>query len=444
MPFLKTRVLTMGQGGQWTCLIIFIFCVALMNPVMAQYSQSKVFQFLKSTYEQQDPELHDFLINELNNYIETYRYADNIAEAYFLLGKIYEAEGKFREALVLYLKILYLFPQSNHHSEWAMIVKKIVNFEQFVDEKQHEIISVSSEKESYGREQDQYYEYLKTLARLNFNEINQWFLASCQEFTRLYPADDRNDQVTLWIGDIFAAQGDYVQADMTYMKFGFMFPHSTLRPKAIYHRAMLLNRLPDKKEQAIAVFEEIVKNFPDSPYAADALFQIAHYKETVLEIYRESLHDYQKVVNHYPDHDKWIEVQFRIGEINKKELENYWAAIQAYEQVVEKDTLSQFGKKALEEIASIYKKKLKNYKKVVDTYCQLADLFPNSKEAPKRLFDAGKICENKLNDYPKAIIIFQQVLDNYPKHGEAINARRKISELKDKVKLNYYSEKNEE
>jgi len=62
-----------------------------------------------------------------------------------------------------------------------------------------------------------------------------------------------------------------------------------------------------KYPDAITEYRKIVKDYPQAPIAADALFAIAHlhaFYDNPQKDYTQALADFENFVNHYPNHEK--------------------------------------------------------------------------------------------------------------------------------------------
>lgn len=413
-------------------IITIIFCVGKLN---AQYDQQKVYTFLKEVFDRHDKNLHDMLLTELNHYIYTFPKSKHSADAQYLLGKVYDEKGATPEALASFLKIIYLYPESSHNSEWAELVSKIVVTEKDYEKQKDEILEIVDKKRTKIKIEDRYFDYLTLLKKLDQLGLDDWFLTSCLEFMKFYPADKRNDQVQLWIADIYVQQDNNNEAEVSYQKFCTLYPKSELLPECIFKRGALLYNKFKKNEQAIELLDSVVTEFPENIYAANALFLTARIKEKKLKDYQAAKADYRKLVDNYPTNSNVIDLLFTIAKINKDKLKNYLAAISVFNEIVDRDTTNYKSVEALEEVAIIYKKNLINYSKTAETYKRIADIYLYRDKAVDKLFKAGLICERKLKDNQKAITYYRILLDRYPKHKKAKDAEKRINKIEHKIKM---------
>ncbi|MCU0643720.1 MAG: hypothetical protein MUC94_05615, partial [bacterium] len=80
-------------------IAIAVVLLALSVPVKAQYTANNLFTFLQETYNRHDTKLNDFLIVELNQFVQTFADSGHAVDASYLLAKVWDEKGKRHEAL---------------------------------------------------------------------------------------------------------------------------------------------------------------------------------------------------------------------------------------------------------------------------------------------------------------------------------------------------------
>ncbi|MBC8181269.1 hypothetical protein H8E88_09095 [candidate division KSB1 bacterium] len=221
-------------------VILLLICATLIQTtnLTAQYNEDKAFTFLKEMFDRHDKKLHDFLVTELTHFINTFPDKAHSEDVRYMLGKAYEEKGKNHEALASYLMMVYLYPGSAQKSEWADLVRNIVANEKKYDNKKSEILNVIDLQMTDRTTTDRYFDYLLLLKILDQPKLYDWFLSSCREFTRLYPDDKRNDQVTIWIAEIYSKKKKDEQAEASYLKFNLLYADSPLVPQAMFKEGL--------------------------------------------------------------------------------------------------------------------------------------------------------------------------------------------------------------
>jgi len=412
-------------------IIAMLICSTFLmtTNLTAQYDEEKAFTFLKEMFDRHDKKLHEFLITELNHYINTFPGKTHIEDASYMLGKVYEEKGDEHSALASYLKMIYLFPESSKKSEWADLVRNIVANEKKYNNQKTELLNTLELQMSDRTGVDRYYDYLILLKTLDQAKLYDWFLFSCREFIKIIPAEKRNDQVTLWMAETYSKKKDMEEAEASYLKFNLLYSESPLLPQALFKRGALLYEKLKKSDLAIEQLNRVPAEYPESAYAAEALFMLGTIKEKKLKEYQAAMTDYRKLADQYPNNPKAFEALFQVADLYKKRLKDYPSAVTSYNEIVTKDSTGAYGPLALEEIATIYKKNLKDQSKAAETYKQIADKYPNYEKAADRLYEAGLIYERKIKDTQKAIEYYQLVIDKYPTHKKARDAKKKLSKM---------------
>jgi TolA-binding protein len=85
-----------------------------------------------------------------------------------------------------------------------------------------------------------------------------------------------------------------------------MNPSSIAGPDVDFRKAVSFEK-EKKYPEAIAAYRKIVRDYPQSPVAADALFAIAHlhaFYDNPQKDYSQALVDFEDFDKRYPNHEK--------------------------------------------------------------------------------------------------------------------------------------------
>ena len=417
---------------KFVMILLSLNAFTISTPVNAQLNATTILKFLEETYNQHEKKLHDFLLEELNNYIETFPDSSTIAEAYFLMSKIYNEKKDQDEVLATNFKIIYLFPNFLKQQECYETNQQIILKEKPYKDNQEKLNNALGKNLTGVSKSDRYFQYLSLLLTLESPKLYEWTIQEGKNFIRYFPNDSRNEQVLLWIAELYNKKGDNWEAAFSYLKFEFAFPHSVSLPLTLVNRAKLLCDELKKYEDAIKVCEKIDANFSKTEYAAPALFMIGEIKAKSLKDYEGAIVAYRKLVDTYPLEKHAVDALLALGEINAKKLKKYDNAILVYNEFIDKYRSSPNGVIALEESAKIYENDLKDYKKAAEYYGKISEIYQTYEKAPELLLKAGLICEEKLSDFEKAKEYYQIVLDKFSQDKKAKEAEKRINKLNKK------------
>lgn len=414
--------------------LLILFCILLQQQDMySQYDQEKALTYLQQLYNQQDKNTFDYLIVEMESYLETFLESLHRPEILLMLGKIHEQKGNKSEALIRYLKILFLYPENEKAPEARETLRQLIGNERKFAGQRPFIMNAANSEITSDSTADRFYQYLETCVQIDEKNFNEITLKELRNFQSLFPLDTRNEQVQIWLGDEYAKNSDEREADLSYAKFIELFPKSPLMPQLLYRRGILQYEELKQYDEAIATLQNIREEYPQSEFAAEGLMLSGELNEQKKKDYQAAISDYRMVIDDYPESPKMIDALWKIAEINKDRLKEYPTAILAFNKIIEIDTTNQKSVQALEEIGEIYEKKLKDYEQAASTYLTIGETYPDYEKAPDRLMDAGEIYEKKLNDNEKALSCYQMILDKYGEHKKASDASKKIEKLKEKM-----------
>lgn len=139
--------------------------------------------------------------------------------------------------------------------------------------------------------------WFKALSHRALGQYNSAIL-TFQRLIDEYPESSDWGQAHLEIGQTLINQGNYTQAKATLREFATLKPDHTLTPEALWLAARLdmTNELFD---EAQPYFLELVKAYPASHYASDALYW-AGQAAYQLGDYEEAIGDWARLVAEYP------------------------------------------------------------------------------------------------------------------------------------------------
>lgn len=414
-------------------ILLGVIFVGLSVAATAQFSANQLFTFLQETYNRHDSKLYDFLIVELNQFLQSYADNGHAVNASYLLAKVHEEKGKRHEAFAVAFKTLFLYPDTSYHKACADIIQGIIAREKAYRDKQEKLLSIVNGTFTGATLADRYHTYLTFLTELDESNLYDWTLNEARYFVSRFPNDTRLCTVLQWIADLYAKTDRAREAVASYLKLDYLCPNDPLLPYAHYNRARLLYQEIGDNQNAIDLCNQIVTAYPTSEFASASLFMLGEIKEKKTRDYEGAIAAYRKLVDAYPQDVKSVNALLSIGEINSKKLKNYATAIVAYNEFIDKYKSSPRGVEALEAIGDIYNDNLKDYAKAAEYYAKIAELYPTYDKAADMLLKSGAICEDKLSDFNKAIEYYQIVVDKYPESKKAGDAAKKIVKAKDKA-----------
>lgn len=416
-------------------MMIAAVMLTLATKTAAQYDAGKVYSYIQDVYNRQDKRLNDFLIAELQGFLEVFPDDKNASEAGYLLGTIYEAKGDKHMALASYFKTMCLYPTGIRKAACGDAARRIINTEKSYASKKEKLLAIIDGQIAGTGAAHGYFTYLAFLKYLDQSNLYQWTLDENRRFISRFPGDERIDRILQWNADVRDKMGDHREAEASYLKLDYTAPASPLLPESRYRRGTLLYKELGETEKAVEVFSQLVAAFPDSAaYAGSALFMLGEIKGKKLKDYPGALADFRKLVESYPGNDMAVDAFFAMAELQEDKLQTPTEAIKIYDEFVQKYPGDERGIKALEKAADLYKgTKMQDYAKAAEYYAKIAELFPTYEKSPDMLLRAGDLCDGKLKDAPKATAYYQLIVDKFPEHRLAAEAKRRISKLQAKT-----------
>ncbi len=262
-----------------------------------------------------------------------------------------------------------------------------------------------------------------------FYERGEYKRAS-SEFEKLienYPNSIYTPSAQYYIGRSYEETEDYYQAHLAYQKTIDKYPYNE-RVEEIIERqykigSMFLDgqkakimgmKILPAMDKAVEILTRVVENAPYTRYADIAQFKIgeAHKNQ---EFYEDAVLAYQKLIDDYPNSPFAEDAKYQIA------LCTYYVsrdpyydqeftdrAVKEYEELIEKTSDIEFNKKARETLDRLREKKAKS------------------------AFETAKFYE-KTRHYESAIIYYKEIVENYSDTSIAAEALERITELEKKM-----------
>jgi TolA-binding protein len=167
----------------------------------------------------------------------------------------------------------------------------------------------------------------------------------------------------------------------------------------------------DRYEEEKGVYQQIIQNHPDSPYADKARFGIS--RANVLSLIMSQNYDqaedaFGKLLVDFPGHPNLEDAHYRVAE-------GY------YHKALELDN------KGLQTSAKDL------YTKAAEVWHKQINDFPASSQTPEVCCRAGD-CYFKVGKYEDSVRCFQKVVDNYPKYEHAWHAQFTVGRCYEEMK----------
>jgi len=162
---------------------------------------------------------------------------------------------------------------------------------------------------------------------------------------------------------------------------------------------------------AITTFQQLLDDFPESPYADDAQYYIAYINEKNYGYYGKGLLEYYELLVNYPDSIWADDAQLGMGNCYYSSSE-YNNAIVEYKKVIDDYPNSSFRDYAQYYIGHSYRG-LYNFEQAVIEFNKVINNYPESDYAAPAQYYIGYSYYQDQN-YNQAILEFQKSINNYP------------------------------
>lgn len=212
------------------------------------------------------------------------------------------------------------------------------------------------------------------------------------------------EKAQMRIGRIYEQAGETTLALAEYARLLDLFPQGSLRADAQYRiaeclkpsgfLAMLDLGRKEKRLKAIDAYGRVHRDFPASPYAPKALFQMGLLQEEggATADCEAAIGSYERIARDYPASDEAPHALRRVAELCRN-------------------------------------RKIKQYEKAVRTYEDILARYPDREEGFHLLLNIALVKETCLNDPKEALEGYRRVIREKPGTKDALEANRRYEAL---------------
>lgn len=404
-------------------------------PLEAVSAQSQFIITQIYVLRKQYPKAEEELVKVIQNFSNN---AELASQAQFMIGNLYERQGKQKKAILEYEKVSDLHPLSR------IGLKMPVYIAEYYQRDKNEVEAVKAYDKAIKYYKNLVNEYsgtsfsavLKDYLALAYVSQGSWNKAVdiWQGIVDENPQDQVGESLLFTLGETYLRQiKDLQKAIDTYEDFVSKNPNS----KIIKHAKFQIGRLYLIKEDfpgAIKIFKGIIENYPkevklctDAKLAIAACYEKQGDWEGVMRVYAEIKAD-------YPDTSVALSIPLFIAQHHQKENRpaqaesSFKEAILGYEKIIKRDPHSPLAAQAWDLISLGYLSQQK-WDKAVDSLRVLTEAYPDNLRAPKAMFTMAIIYRRQLRDPRKAKEIFEKFIQQYPGHELAGLAKSEIESL---------------
>jgi len=265
--------------------------------------------------------------------------------------------------------------------------------------------------------------YYRAWALYRMNNLKE-ALSLTEDFLSKYEGHELYSKA-LYLGAwCFFSRGEYRKAQELFSQLAGR-QEGELSEKALFLEGKSLDNLKRRKESSL-IFSEIYREYPDSPYADDALFENANIFQESGDVVRGA-EGYFKLWDTYPESQLAEEALYKRGEAYFSG-EYYKEAKNAFH-----DYRVHFPNGKLTD-ASLYwegysAQKLGEERGAVVLWEKVIDLYKKSSFRPDALRETSELYV-RIGDYRKASRLYTVLLDEYPVYSEGVNADLRLEEIR--------------
>jgi TolA-binding protein len=219
-------------------------------------------------------------------------------------------------------------------------------------------------------------------------------------------------------------RGREMEAKADLKQFADNYPLSGYAPVAKYQAALLETDLID----AIAEFESLVKEYPDSIWADKSLYRIGEYN-FLTGNYKEAMKNYKRYLQKEPAGQFAENAKLQIAYAQTK-LGQFNSAASMLNKLLTQEPNYRFNPEVYDALAECYIY-MGERDRAISLLKRILKEFPNYAYTPKIYLNLG-LCLEEAGDFTLATTIYQTLKDIFPQSNQAKLAEIRLQDLQSK------------
>jgi TolA-binding protein len=418
--------------GIAVCLVLslaaFQAAFASTLPPPASEAHENFYLYAVALMDQDQKDLYPVAIQQFARYIRFFPDNRFVDDCQFRIAKLYERSEDWHRAFFHYLKLIYFYPSSLRRAQALLDVQDLLPKLKIGKEKTDAVLPYEPGEKG---DADRRYDFLQALWKLDNIRTYKETIEECNNFLYQYTGYSRSPEVQSLAAEIYLKIGEPRTAIMGLEREAFLFPTRADLPELRLRIAQIyLDNIKDVY-QAKKNYLVVVREYAADPRAPQALLRIADIEAERERPRRpDKALDYLKqTVQEYPDTPYAVEALMKSAETFLKYYDDAKNAVRNYLELEERYPGTTQAPEALARAGGLYATKLRDFVKASGTYRRLAEKYPNYPDSPRKLFDAAEMQEKDLRNLPEARAVFTEVVTRFPDSVYAKKARLRLRKL---------------
>lgn len=398
------------------------------TPATVKAAVQRQWDYYRSLSDTKDEKVAQILLDSINAWLVNYADESTGDDAMLLKAELQERLKNPKGAIITLVRHSYEYPDS----DLSFTLKSKLS--RMIDKNVNSKIKPALDKIREGSKLPTKQERLaQFLINMTAGDMDYFFDPMLQEFDSFYskyPTYARMDMVDLALGRLYATHEMAQPAVFQYNKISAVYPNSPLRPQARLLAAEVNENTLRKYDDAMAIYQSIVNDFPSSELAKTSYIRMAKLAEKQKQ-YSLASDAYKTLVEKYPRTEDAFSAYMDQAVLLRTRMADYSGAIEtlsAAATMFKGDEKKSYA--ALSLAANIAADNLKDYEQQVKLLERIIEEYPGSVQAPEALFTSASICTEKLKDPDRAALKYQQLIDRYPGNSLVKKAEKELKNLR--------------
>ena len=405
-------------------LTIFALPLFAANDAMLSYYQRQA--VTQGRNAKQDRMFASALARDVASWVRTNETSPEIKTALLMQADYHLRAQEYAQALLAVYQVRFYFPSTQDISLLSSHIETIMdklNRGQKAEALKLLAVDTSGIEALDGRKAT----LLISLVRSQLEDIYEPVCALFEDFFEQYPQYTQTDKILLMYGDWHRQNNNFLAAVLEYQKVYELYPGTVYKAASLRMTADVYASNLKEYEMAANLYEQVLKQYPDSAERGTVYKHLAMMQENRKE-YESALAYYDKAIKELAGQPTVAEAWQGKADVLAK-TKQYRAAYNTLLQGAETVSSAEASYVAmLSQAAEVANRRLKEPALETAALEKILLAYPQTHQAPKFMYEAA-IAYEKQEKQPKAIELYKRIIIHYPTDKYAGKAQSRLGRL---------------
>lgn len=217
-----------------------------------------------------DRQVLEDLEYSLKRFVEQYPFSEYAPEAEYYLSVLYQTHNEPAEAMLHAGRSVFLYPGNSYIPTVRKLGAGIVQRNSGRWDEDSILLMRLADINPAGTDEERYFRFVRTLGGLDHTDFKHLFPKEAQRFFTLFPESRHSAELHYLLAEHFAGSQEWETAVIEYIRCAALYPDSDYAAEALFRGAYIIEAELKRPAYATSYYRRILELYPGKPAAAEA------------------------------------------------------------------------------------------------------------------------------------------------------------------------------